>query len=154
MSCSKVYISEAEFQSAVIKRLKDLKFYVRNIPDIGNVRKPFDVSVNYSWIWGALELKIIKTAKAPTPESVYKMLYPHQVANLFLFKNWESQGVSFVMAYYANSNLTYVYDVVGEETSVRLEELGSFFLNSEEFKEFFCLKFRDRILQLSRNFSS
>lgn len=58
------------------------------------------------------------------------------------------------MAYYANSNLTYVYDVVGEENSVRLEELGSFFLNSEEFKDFFCLKFRDRILQLSRNFSS
>ena len=48
MICSKVYVSEAEFQSAVIKRLKDLKFYVRNIPDIGNVRKPFDVSVNYS----------------------------------------------------------------------------------------------------------
>lgn len=64
-----------------------MHFYVRNIPDIGNVKKPFDLSANYKGIGAAFELKIVKTQKEPTPEGVYKMLYPHQVANLLQFQS-------------------------------------------------------------------
>lgn len=41
------YKSEKDFQSAFIKRLQSEGIYVRNIPDIGNTRKPFDISLNY-----------------------------------------------------------------------------------------------------------
>lgn len=41
------YSNEKEFQTALIKRLNIIGFYVRNIPDIGNIKKPFDLSANY-----------------------------------------------------------------------------------------------------------
>lgn len=99
-----MFVTELEFQSALIRRLKKMGMYVRNIPDIGNTKKPFDISINYNGLWGALELKIIKTKKEPTDDQVYKKLYPHQVANLREFQNWKSQWISWIIAYHGYTN--------------------------------------------------
>lgn len=136
-----MFNSELEFQSALIKRLKRMWMYVRNIPDIWNTKKPFDISVNYKWKWWALELKIVKTKKEPTPDIVYKKLYPHQVANLLEFQSWKSQWISKVIAYHGCTNSVWVYDVVSENWEVRLSETYNFGYEWNELEKVFDLIF-------------
>lgn len=143
-----IYSNEKEFQIALIKRLNTIGFYVRNIPDIGNTKKPFDLSANYMWLGAAFELKIVKTQKEPTPEGVYKMLYPHQVANLLQFKTWLSQGVSLVFAYHDKTNKTFVYWIQQEWTAGKLTELASIELGSMEFPLLIDLIFKKKLLYL------
>jgi hypothetical protein len=117
-----MFKSEFEFQSALIRRLKNMGMYCRNIPDIGNVRKPFDLSVNYKGKGWALELKIDHAKSNPTPERIFKKLYPHQVANLLEFQSWKSQWISKVIAYHGCTNSVWFYDVVKEWDQVSLRE--------------------------------
>ena len=123
MSC---FSSEFEFQSALIRRLKKMGMYCRNIPDIGNTKKPFDLSVNYKGKWWAFELKIDKAKSDPTPDRIYKKLYPHQVANLRDFKSWKSQWISKVFAYHGCTNSVWVYDLVNKNDQFSLK-LTSYF---------------------------
>lgn len=136
-----MFKSEFEFQSALIKRLKAMGMYCRNIPDIGNVRKPFDLSVNYKGKGWALELKIVTTLKAPTPDAVYKKLYPHQVANLLEFQSWKSQWISKVIAYHGYTNSVWFYDVVKEWEQVWLSEYSLCKREWDELEKIFELIF-------------
>lgn len=138
MSC---FSSEFEFQSALIRRLKAMWMYCRNIPDIGNTKKPFDLSVNYKGKWWAFELKIIKTQKEPTADAVYKKLYPHQVANLLDFQSWKSQWISKVFAYHGWTNSVYIYSIINENWQVRLEENKHFSRNSQDLELYLYLIF-------------
>lgn len=133
--------SEFEFQSALIKRLKAMGMYCRNIPDIGNTKKPFDVSVNYKGKGWALELKIDKAKSEPTPDRIYKKLYPHQIANLLEFQSWKSQWISRVIAYHGWSNSVWIYTLYNENDQVILEERRNFSRDSNELEEYFELIF-------------
>lgn len=121
MSC---FNNELEFQTWLIKDMKMLWAYVRNIPDIWRIQKPFDVSANYLGKWLALELKIDKSKSASTPDRIFKKLYPHQIANLLEFKWGNSQWISIVLSYNASDNNVYVYDVVDENDEVRLNQIA------------------------------
>ena len=123
MTCFK---SEFEFQSALIKQLKQLWAYVRNIADIWRVQKPFDISMNFLWKWWALELKIWKLKSRPKPDQMIKKLYPHQIANLIEFSWWKSQGISLVIAYDATHNEVIIYEIYPVKDKVVLHELKSF----------------------------
>lgn len=101
--------SEFDFQTALIKRLKDMWAYVRNIADIWNIKKPFDISMNYLTKWWALELKIVKTKKEPLPEDVYKKLLPHQIVNLLDFQWWKSMWVALAIAYHTETDKVFCY---------------------------------------------
>ena len=136
-----MFKSEFEFQSALIKRLKAMGMYCRNIPDIGNTKKPFDVSINYKWKWGALELKIDKAKSKPTPYRIYQKLYPHQIANLLEFQSWKSQWISRVIAYHGWSNSVWIYTLYNENGKVILEERRNFNRDSNELEEYFELIF-------------
>lgn len=136
------YKSEKEFQTALIKRFQKEWFYIRNIPDIWNTKKPFDISANYKWHWGAFELKYVKTQKEPTAEAVLKMLYPHQVANLLQFSGRRSRGISLVFAYHVLSNKTFCYKILDDNWGVYLKELFNSELNSKEFFDHIDLIFR------------
>ena len=138
MSC---FSSEFEFQSALIRRLKAMGMYRRNIPDIGNTKKPFDLSVNYKGRGWALELKIIKTQKEPTPENVYKKLYPHQIANLLEFQSWKSQWVSRVIAYHGWTNSVRIYTIRKDWEQVRLKESCHYERFDKNLEEHFDLIF-------------
>lgn len=133
--------SEFEFQSALIKRLKAMGMYCRNIPDIGNTKKPFDVSINYKGKWGALELKIDKAKSNPTPYRIYQKLYPHQIANLLEFQSWKSQWVSRVIAYHGCTNSVWIYVLHNENGEVTFEETKNFCRDSNELEEYFELIF-------------
>ena len=115
-----MFKSELEFQTALVKRLKAMGMYVRNIPDIGNVRKPFDLSVNYKGKWAAFELKIDHAKSKPTPYRIYQKLYPHQIANLLEFQSWKSQWISKVIAYHGWSNSVRIYSIVNWWDKVEL----------------------------------
>lgn len=117
MSC---FNSEFEFQSALIRRLKAMGMYCRNIPDIGNVRKPFDLSVNYKGKGWAFELKIDKAKSDPTPDRIYKKLYLHQIANLLEFQSWKSQWISRIIAYHGWTNSVWIYTITMEKEQARL----------------------------------
>lgn len=106
-----MFKSELEFQTAFIKVVRKEWMYVRNISDIGNVKKPFDAFWTYKWKWIAMEYKIVKTKKEPTEESVFKMLYPHQFVNLLDFKSWKSKWISYVIAYHMETDSIFFYDV-------------------------------------------
>lgn len=121
--------------------MSNLWFYVHNIPDIGNVRKPFDMFATYKWKGIALELKIVKTQKNPYPEWVLKMLYPHQIANLLKYKWWLSQWISYVIAYHASTNKMYIYDINEEKWEVWLSERIIIDFDSEEIRKHFMLQF-------------
>lgn len=133
--------SEFEFQSALIKRLKAMWMYCRNIPDIGNTKKPFDLSVNYHGRWWALELKIDKAKSEPTPDRIYKKLYPHQVANLLEFQSWKSQWVSRVIAYHGYTNSVWIYTLRNDWDQVRLKESTHYDRNDRNLEEHFELIF-------------
>lgn len=115
--------NELEFQTWLIKDMKMLWAYVRNIPDIWMTRKPFDVSANYLGKWLALELKIDYSKTASTPDRIYKKLYPHQIANLLEFKWKNSQWISIVLSYHAREKNVYVYDIINENDKVWLKEI-------------------------------
>ena len=134
--------SEFEFQSALIRRLKSMGMYCRNIPDIGNTKKPFDLSVNYNGKGWALELKIVKTQKEPTEDAVYKKLYPHQIANLLEFQSWKSQWISKVIAYHGWENTVRIYNISKEWEQVRLSLLKKTYRDWKELEEIFDLIFK------------
>lgn len=136
-----MFSSEFEFQSALIRRLKAMGMYCRNIPDIGNTKKPFDLSVNYKCKWWAFELKIDKSKSEPTEERIYKKLYPHQVANLLEFQSWKSQWISKVICYHGWTNSVWVYDLVMKEWQVWLVLSHSFSRLSNNLEEYFDLIF-------------
>lgn len=137
-----MFNSELEFQSALIRRLKELWAYCRNIPDIWNTKKPFDLSINYNRIWWAFELKIIKTQKAPTPEAVYKKLYAHQIANLIQFQSWKSWWISRVIAYHDKTDSVYFYTIDTTNVNPTLSESSSWLWNSDYIKNEIDLIFR------------
>lgn len=136
-----MFSSEFEFQSALIRRLKAMGMYCRNIPDIGNTKKPFDLSVNYKCKWWAFELKIDKSKSEPTEERIYKKLYPHQVANLLEFQSWKSQWISKVFAYHGWTNSVYIYSIINENWQVRLEENKHFSRDSQDLELYLYLIF-------------
>lgn len=133
--------SEFEFQSALIRRLKAMGMYCRNIPDIGNTKKPFDLSVNYKGKGWAFELKIDKAKSTPTEDRILKKLYPHQIANLLEFQSWKSQWISKVIAYHGWTNSVWIYDVVMKEWQVWLILSNSFSWLSNNLEEYFDLIF-------------
>lgn len=133
--------TELEFQTALVKRLKNMGMYVRNIPDIGNVRKPFDLSVNYRGKWWALELKIDHAKSEPTSDRIYKKLLPHQIANLLEFQSWKSQWVSRVIAYHGCTNSVWIYTLRNDWAQVWLNESAHYDRDSKELEEFFDLIF-------------
>lgn len=136
-----MFNSEFEFQSALIKRLKAMGMYCRNIPDIGNVKKPFDLCINYKGKGWALELKIDKSKGEPTEERIFKKLYPHQVANLLEFQSWKSQWISKVIAYHGWTNSVWIYDVVKEWDQIRLVLSNSFNWLGNCLEDYFDLIF-------------
>lgn len=123
MTC---FRNEFQFQSAVIKQLTNFWAYVRNIADIANVRKPFDISMNYMWKWWALELKHVTYKSWVTPERVMAKLYPHQIANLLQFCTGKSQGVSLIITYNASDNTVRVHWVQQVNWQVSLIEINHF----------------------------
>lgn len=133
--------SEFEFQSALIKRLKAMWAYCRNIPDIWNTKKPFDLSVNFKRTGGALELKIDKAKSNPTPERIYKKLYPHQIANLLEFQSWKSQWVSRVIVYHGCTNSVWFYTIRNRWDKVQLMESWHYSRESKEIENHFELIF-------------
>lgn len=136
-----MFKSESEFQSALIRRLKNMGMYCRNIPDIGNVKKPFDLSVNYSGKGWALELKIDKAKSEPTPDRIYKKLYPHQIANLLEFQSWKSQWVSRVIAYHGCTNSVWIYTIRSDWDQTRLKESAHYERDDKNLEEYFDLIF-------------
>lgn len=96
--------SEKEFQTRFIKYLGRKGFYVRNIPDIWNTKKPFDLFGCFDSVGHAFELKIDKTESMSTPERIQKKLYPHQIANLIQFQWWRSKWKSYVVSYHQKTN--------------------------------------------------
>ena len=115
--------------------------YCRNIPDIGNTKKPFDLSVNYKGKWWAFELKIDKAKSDPTEERIYKKLYPHQVANLLEFQSWKSQWISRVIAYHGWTNSVWIYSLIKEWDQVRLMLENKYSWLSNYIEEYFDLIF-------------
>lgn len=103
--------SEKEFQTWFIKWLEGKWFYVRNIPDIWNTKKPFDLFWCFDWMGHAFELKIDKSESMSTPERIIKKLYPHQIANLIKFKSWKSKWRSYVICYHQKTNTMIDYDI-------------------------------------------
>lgn len=138
MTCFK---NEFQFQSAIIKQLSGFWAYVRNIEDIWNKRKPFDISMNYLGKWWALELKYVTYKTWVTPERVMEKLYPHQVANLFQFCTGKSQGVSLVIAYNATDDTVRVYWIQQVDWQVVLKEKKHFEWGNECMKNILHLFF-------------
>ena len=141
MSLMSCFSSEFEFQSALIRRLKAMGMYCRNIPDIGNTKKPFDLSVNYKGKGWALELKIDKAKSNPTTDRIRKKLYPHQIANLLEFQSWKSQWVSRVIAYHGWTNSVWIYTVRKDWEQVWLNESIHFDRFDKKLEEYFDLIF-------------
>lgn len=112
--------TELEFQTYILKALKKRWWFVRNIPDIGNTKKPFDASGNWDWWWVAFEFKLSKNKTEPSDEHFYKKLYPHQIASLLEFEAPMSKGKSFVIC--AWNEWVYVYQLNNDWWSLILKD--------------------------------
>lgn len=124
--------TELEFQTRCLKTLKKHKRFVRNIPDIGNTKKPFDASWNWSWRWVAFEFKLSKNKKEPDKDHFHKKLYPHQIASLLEFQGPNSYWRSFVIC--AWEDLIFIYWLEEDWSSLYLH--GKIKKNEEEFVKF------------------
>lgn len=96
--------NEKEFQSQLIKELKEWWYRVYKFPDIWYTLKPFDLIAVKDWKPIAIELKYWRV---DTYEKIYKMLRPNQVGWLLHFQqHW---GISLVMWRDKKTNKEYSY---------------------------------------------
>ena len=93
---------EAQYQTFFTKAIRSLWWWIYKIPDIWNVRKPFDTFISYKWNIKAVELKIAPTYKT----NVFRLLKEHQVSNLkSLYPN------AYVVCYFKKEKATSVFQM-------------------------------------------
>lgn len=98
---------EKDFQTYFVQAIKHFWGWIYKIPDIGNVRKPFDTFIAYEWQIKAVELKIAPSHKT----NVFRLLKDHQVANLkALCPN------AYVVCYFKKEKATSVYQIQPDTT--------------------------------------
>ena len=91
---------EKDFQKYFVQAIKHLGGWIYKIPDIWNVKKPFDIFLAKNGQIKAVELKIAPTYKT----NVKRLLKDHQIVNLQqLYPN------AYVVVYYKKEKATSVY---------------------------------------------
>lgn len=74
--------TERDYQTFVMKRLRDDWWFWVKYPDVNRQIKPFDIQWVRDGTPYAIELKISDYKHSPSYEQIYKMLRPNQVAAL------------------------------------------------------------------------
>ena len=100
----KSIVKESEYQTVFTKVVHHLWWWIYKIPDIWNVRKPFDciVAKTDTSVIKAVELKVAPTYKT----NVKRLLKEHQVSNLSKLSPY-----SFVLCYYKKEKASSLFKV-------------------------------------------
>ncbi len=93
---------EKDFQAVFTKLIRQMWWWIYKIPDIWNVRKPFDTFISYKWNIKAVELKVAPTSKT----NIKRLLKEHQIGNLKeLYPN------AFVLVYFKKEKASSLYQM-------------------------------------------
>jgi hypothetical protein len=101
--------TEKDYQSIVMKQLKEEWWWRYKIPDANMQIKPFDIIwFHYADTPIAIELKICSLKKGLSYEQAYTLLRPNQV---WALKSFQSQwGLAFVRVYNIAEEKEYRFD--------------------------------------------
>jgi len=91
------YSSEAKFQTALLKHLKEQNSWWYKLPDTGFSLKPFDMFYLEDGVPFWMELKLFKKAELKTYEQIYKELRPNQIWWLYNFQ--QAWGQALLVGY-------------------------------------------------------